>query len=151
MSIPVGPGTKVTLTFALSLASGELVDQTGQQPASFEVGDGTLLPGFEKALFGLKGGETGKFDIPADQGFGQPNDDNVHILNKRLFTGDYELEEGLVVSFADGEGQERPGVVTRLLGDTVEVDFNHPLAGRDLIFSVRIVDVEQVSNEIARG
>lgn len=151
MSIPIGPGTRVTLKFALSLDSGELVDDSAGKPASFIVGDETLLPGFEKAMFGMKAGDSAELSIPADQGFGQPNEDNVHVLNKRLFTGDYELEEGLVVSFADGDGQERPGVVVQVFEETVKIDFNHPLAGRDLQFSVEIVDVQQISNTILRG
>jgi FKBP-type peptidyl-prolyl cis-trans isomerase SlpA len=55
-----------------------------------------------------------------------------------------------VVSFADGEGGERPGVVNRLFDELVEVDFNHPLAGQDLLFTVQIKQVEQISDEIMR-
>lgn len=148
---PVGPGTRVSLRFSLSLDTGEKVDDTGQHAASFQVGDGSLLPGFEQAMFGLRAGDKADLEIPASQGFGLPNEDNVHMLRKHMFPDDIELEPGLVVSFADGEGQERPGVVVRTMAELVEVDFNHPLAGRDLRFSVEILDVEQVSNEILRG
>ena len=55
-SVPIGPGTRVTLTFALSMESGDLIDGTGETPASFTVGDGNLLPGFESAIFGMKQG-----------------------------------------------------------------------------------------------
>jgi FKBP-type peptidyl-prolyl cis-trans isomerase SlpA len=67
------------------------------------------------------------------------------------FDNDIKLTEGLMISFADQQKTELPGVVKRVLGDVVEVDFNHPLAGRDIVFDVEIVSVEQVSNEIARG
>ncbi|MBL6691781.1 MAG: peptidylprolyl isomerase [Pseudomonadales bacterium] len=148
-NVPIGPGARVTLRFTLSLRDGDQIDSTGDRAATFVVGDGSLMPGFESAMFGMKKGESSVLDIEADHGFGQPNPDNIHIMPQRLFQ-DVKLEPGLVVSFADGEGSERPGVIKRLLGDRVEVDFNHPLAGQDLSFAVEVLDVEQVSDEIIR-
>ena len=148
---PIGPGTKVTLNFSLSLATGELIDSTQGNAATFEVGDGSLMPGFESAMFGLRAGQSAELSIPPQHGFGEPNDDNVHMLKRQEFSAELELSAGLVVSFADGEGGERPGVVTRLFDEIVEVDFNHPLAGKDLTFAVEIVEVQQVSDEILRA
>jgi FKBP-type peptidyl-prolyl cis-trans isomerase SlpA len=147
---PVGPGTKVTLNFSLKLATGEVVDSTSDKPATFFVGDGSLLPGFEKVMFGMSEGGKEEFAVPAEQGFGEVNPENVHMLKRLEFSPDLELTEGLVVSFSDSEGQQLPGVVTRLFDEIVEVDFNHPLAGKDLLFEVEIIAVEQVSDEIAR-
>lgn len=147
----IGPGTRVKLRFAVKLATGELVDETGAKPATFDLGDGSLLPGFERAMFGMQAGESASLPIPAAQGFGDHRDENVQMLPASAFAGEMKLEPGLVVSFADQQKTELPGVVKRLLGDRVEVDFNHPLAGRDLIFEVEIIEVEQVSDEIARA
>ena len=149
--VPVGPGTRVGLAFSLKLDTGELIDSTEDRVVEFEVGDGSLLPGFESALFGLFAGDGGDFDIDAENGFGLPNDENVHMMKRTDFDRSIGLEPGLVVSFADADRGELPGVVKRLLGDLVEVDFNHPLSGRNLVFSAQIHRVEQVSNEIARG
>ncbi len=149
--VPVGPGTRVTLTFSLGLITGEGIDSTGDTAVTFEVGDGNLLPGFEQAMFGLYPGDERALEIPADQGFGQPNPENIHLMKKTDFSKDLELSVGLVVSFADPEEQERPGVITRILDELVEVDFNHPLAGKDLRFDVSIKAVEQVSDEILRA
>jgi len=146
--IPVGPGTRVTLQFSLLLADGEVVDSV--ESATFEVGDGNLLPGFEKAMFGMKAGEQASLEIPAVHGFGQPIDDNIQTMTRGNFLN-IELVEGLVVGFRDGEGNELPGVVRELRGELVIVDFNHPLAGMDLVFEVEIFSVEQISNEIIRG
>ena len=146
--VPVGPGTRVTLKFSLSLRKGELIDETPF--ATFDVGDGSLLPGFESALFGMKEGESASREIAAKHGFGEPNGDNVHKM-KRINFNDLDLAEGLVVSFKDGEGNELPGVVKEIGEELVVVDFNHPLAGKDLLFDVEIYSVEQVSNEIVRG
>ena len=146
--VPVGPGTKVALKFSLSLPTGETIDQT--ESATFEVGDGSLLPGFESAIFGMKAGESALFEVEARHGFGEPNEDNVHKI-KQINFNDMDLVEGLIVSFKDGEGNEVPGVVKEILNEIVVVDFNHPLAGKDLLFQVEIFTVDQVSNEIVRG
>ena len=66
MIVPVGPGTRVQLVFSLALESGEVIDATGNKGAEFTVGDGNLLPGFEKALFGLKAGAKKRIKIDAE-------------------------------------------------------------------------------------
>jgi len=148
--VPIGPGTRVKLHFALRLASGAEIDSTGNRAAEFTVGDGSLLPGFEHALFGLKAGDKCSLKIPADAGFGESRRENIQRLPRALFSAEMDLAEGLVVSFADARKTELPGVITGVDDETVEVDFNHPLAGRDVEFDVEIIDVHQVSDEIVR-
>lgn len=143
--LAIGPGTKVTLHFALQLESGEIVDSNFERdPAVFTVGDGNLLPGFEKALFGLYEGEHKTLLIPPEDGFGQRNPNNIQEVARSQFSPDLELSEGLMLSFADAQKTELPGVVRRFDEDIVEVDFNHPLAGRDILFEVSILKIEPV-------
>lgn len=140
--LAIGPGTQVTLHFAIKMADGTLVDSTFDgSPATFSVGDGNLLPGFEQVLMGLCAGDEKEFPISPEQGFGQRNPNNIQDIPKNSFADDIELEEGLMVSFADAQQAELPGVVAEVNDDVVKVDFNHPLAGRDLIFEVRIIAV----------
>ena len=113
-----------------------------QTPVTFSVGDGSLLPGFERALFGLKAGDEAEFTIPPEQGFGQPNEHNIQVVKRDQFEPEITLEVGMMFSFADAAGGELPGVVTDFDGEAVTVDFNHPLAGRSLGFRVAIHDVE---------
>ena len=84
-SVPIGPGTRVTLIFKLALSNGDLIDSTGDESATFEVGDGSLLPGFESVMYGLKAGDSAELPIAAEQGFGLPNDENVHMMKRTLF------------------------------------------------------------------
>lgn len=141
--LSVGPGTKVTLHFSLSLDNGDLVDSTfDRDPATFTVGDGNLLQGFEEALFGLKEGANETLVIPPAKGFGQRNPNNIQEIARSQFSPDLELSEGLMLSFADAQRTELPGIVTRFDEDVVVVDFNHPLAGRDIIFTVSIIAIE---------
>ena len=138
----IGPGSTVTLHFAIKLDDGQLVDSNFEgKPATFTVGDGNLLEGFEKALFGLFEGSEESLRILPENGFGQHNPSNIQVLPRQHFE-DMELEEGLVISFADPQGGELPGVVDRFDDNKVHVDFNHPLAGKTLFFDVRILSVE---------
>lgn len=140
--LTIGPGTEVTLHFALALEDGSQIDSNFDgEPVTFVVGDGNLLPGFEEVLFGLQAGDEGSFVIPPEKGFGIHNPDNVQEFARTEFPEDVQLAEGLVLSFADAQQNELPGVVADFNENSVTVDFNHPLAGRDIAFNVRIIDV----------
>ncbi len=138
----IGSDTQVTLHFSLSLENGDQVDSTfDKQPATFKVGDGSLLPGFEQQLFGLKAGDKRTFQIAPEQGFGQHNQQNVQVMPRNQFEG-MELSEGLLVIFNDAAKTELPGIVKDYDDRQVTVDFNHPLAGKALTFDVEIFDVK---------
>jgi FKBP-type peptidyl-prolyl cis-trans isomerase SlpA len=149
-SCPIGPGTKVELTFTLSLETGEQIDSTGDKTAEFTVGDGKLLPGFENALFGLRAGDERSLRIEPESAFGLPNEENVQRIKRDSFQTNMALTEGLMMSFADAQNSELAGVIVAIDDKYVEVDFNHPLAGKLIVFDVAIKHVEQVSNEILR-
>ncbi len=143
--LTIGPGTKVTLHFSLRLQDGEVIDSNFERdPATFIVGDGNLLPGFEKAIFGLLEGERKTLTISPEQGFGQRNPNNLQEFSRSDFAPDMELKEGLVLSFSDAQKTELPGVVSHFDENVVIVDFNHPLAGRDIVFDVAILKIEPV-------
>ncbi len=143
--LAIGEGTEITLHFSLELESGDIIDSNFDKTApTFTFGDGSLMPGFEEVLTGLMAGNKERFIIPPEKGFGQPNESNVQIVSRTSFDSSIELAEGLVVSFAEPSGGELPGVVKSFDDNEVEVDFNHPLAGKSIIFNVEIVDVKPV-------
>ncbi len=138
----IAAATQVTLHFAIKLDNGDVVDSTfDKQPATFKVGDGNLLPGFEQALYGLKAGDKRSLPIAPEQGFGQPNPQNVQVMPRSQFK-DMELAEGLLVIFSDAANAELPGMVQSFDDNQVSVDFNHPLAGKTLSFEVEIIAVQ---------
>ena len=137
----IGPDRQVTLHFALKLENGEVVDSTeGKAPATFRVGDGNLLPGFEVALYGFKAGDKRSLQIEPENAFGQPNPQNVQVMPRGQFQ-DMELSEGLLIIFNDAANAELPGVVKAFDEQQVTIDFNHPLAGKTLNFEVEIIEV----------
>ena len=138
----IGPGVRVTLHFAIELEDGTPVDSNfDREPATFRVGDGTLPAGFERCLLGLRAGDERRFRLPPDQAFGTGSPANVMTLARQRFPATVTPEPGLVVDFGVAAGS-LPGVVTAVEGDRVTVDFNHPLAGRELVFAVAIRAVE---------
>ena len=138
----IGQNTQVTLHFALRLETGDTVDSTfDKSPATFKVGDGSLLPGFEAALFGFKAGDKRTLEILPENAFGQPNPQNVQVIPRSQFK-DMELSQGLLVIFNDAANTELPGVVKEFDDEQVTIDFNHPLAGKTLTFDVEIKDVQ---------
>lgn len=141
--LTIGEGTQVTLHFALKLESGDVVDTTFEgDPAQFVVGDGNLLEGFEQALFGLSAGDAETFLIPPEKGFGQSNPNNIQEFTRDQFEEGIELEKGLMLSFADAQNAELPGVIADVSDEKVIVDFNHPLAGKSISFEVKILQVD---------
>lgn len=143
-------GSQVTLHFSLMLANGEEVDTTRNgSPATFTVGDGNLLPGFEAVLLGQQQGYAAQIELAPDSAFGEHNPGNVQVLGKERFAGlEEELETGLMVSFQAPDG-ELPGVVLDVYEQTVKVDFNHPLAGRTIIFDVAVLEVKAPDTDIS--
>lgn len=144
LTLAIGETSQVTLHFSLALESGELVDSTfDKTAATFVMGDGSLLQGFEQKLLGLHSGDEREFLILPEEGFGQANPNNIQQMPRDSFAEDMVLEPGLMVSFADANGGELPGVITAFDDDQVQVDFNHPLASKTLTFSVKIIDVSK--------
>ena len=139
-------GSRISLHFSLILEGGEEFETTRSSlPASLVLGDGNLLPGFEEAIRGLKAGDADQILIPARDAFGERNEENIRSMRKERFMGTdvySSMEKGLIVSFGGPEG-ELPGVIVEVQDkDMVVVDFNHPLAGRDILFDVSILSVE---------
>ena len=141
----ISNNAKVTMHFSLALDNGELIDSTFErEPAVFIIGDGNLPEGFENKMHGLQVGDERELSIEPVDGFGMPNPNNIQEFPHDRFSQDVELAEGLVINFTDAAGSALPGVVKSIQEDCVVVDFNHPLAGKKLVFTVQIINVEQV-------
>jgi FKBP-type peptidyl-prolyl cis-trans isomerase SlpA len=134
----------VTLHFTIKLKDGSVADSTQNmgKPAQFVVGDGSLSPNFEQCLLGMQQGDKKSIDLKADDAFGLPNPDNIHYMDKSKFVGDAQVDVGTIMAFSGPDGVEIPGIITSIEGESVTVDFNHPLAGQDVIFDVEILSVQ---------
>ncbi len=145
---PIDSASRVSLHFSLSLDDGSVIDSNFEKtPATLSIGDGNLPPGFEEHLLGMSVAQQASFTVLPEKAFGQHNPSNIQQVKRKSFAVDMALSEGLVVSFADANKGELPGVIQGIGDDEVTVDFNHPLAGKTLTFKVEIVAVDNSVTE----
>lgn len=144
----VNKGTKVAINFSLTMEDGQLVDSNyDKEPADLIIGDGTMPDGFEEQLIGLIVGQEIEVMVPREKAFGESRDANIREFTRDQFDKGIGLEVGLMISFADAANSELPGVIIKIEGDTVTVDFNHPLAGHNLLFKARVNKITQPNPE----
>ena len=143
MTEPIVPGSTVTLHYTLALPDGTVADTTGSgEPLTFTLGTGTMIEGLEHALMGLKPGDHQELKIPPESGYGFPDPEARHPMPRSSFPEDMTLEVGMIMSFDFPDGGEAPGAIISVDDDEVLVDFNHPLAGMEVTFTVDIIDVK---------
>lgn len=146
MSAPapaIAPGSRVTLHYAITLEDGTVADSSyGTEPLQCVIGDGTLLSGLERALYGLTAGQHQRLRIPPAEGFGERDADNIHDLPRGDFAPEMQLAPGVIIGFATPSGAEVPGMVREVGDEMVKVDFNHPLAGHEITFDVDILAID---------
>ena len=137
------PGSRVTLHLSLSLTDGtEALSTFGQEPLKLVMGDGTLRPGLELALYGLRAGDRESLTLTPAQAYGGHDPAKVHEMPLSDFPAPDQVAVGQIIAFALPDGQEVAGTVLEVAGEAVRMDFNHPLAGREVLLQTEILAVE---------
>ena len=130
----------------------EILDTNkGAQPLEFIMGTGQIISGLEKGLVGMQQGESGDILVKAEDAYGEYNNEAIQALPRDHFEG-IDLREGMTL-YGQGENGETVQVTVKSFDDEkVVVDFNHPLAGKDLMFSVKALSARDATDEeIATG
>jgi FKBP-type peptidyl-prolyl cis-trans isomerase 2 len=141
----VEKGNKVKITYEGKLESGEVFDSSdrhGGKPLEFVVGSGMVIKGFDDAVRGMEKGEEKEFTIEPNDAYGDIKDDLKKEVPKNALPQDQEFKEGMVLIAKTPEGQQMPVKIEKINEESVVVDFNHPLAGKKLIFKIKVEDVE---------
>lgn len=131
----------------------ELMEKaTAEQPLNFIYGVGMMLPKFEENLFGLAVGDTFDFTINNEEAYGPYEDENVLDLDRSIFEIDGKLDtemvfEGNVVPLMDNEGHRINAQVVEVTDTHVKVDLNHPLAGENLHFKGKVLEVREATEK----
>ena len=140
--------SRVTLYYRLGLTDDRVLeDNFDDEPMTVQLGQGEMAEGLELALIGLSVGDEQTIDIGPDLAFGHIDETLFRVLPRAEFDPALELEEGLIIEFANEEGQTLPGTIMRFDDTEVHVDLNHPLAGQNVRYSVKIVAVDNDSAE----
>lgn len=138
----VRQGDTVQVHYTGTLDDGTQFDSSqGGDPLTFTLGGGGIIPGFEQAVSGMEAGETKSVIIPAEQAYGPRRDELVQELPRDAIPDDIELSRGLVLHAEGPGGETLVFTVAAFDDETVTVDGNHPLAGRDLTFALELVAV----------
>ena len=138
----VKAGDKVKVHYHGKLPSGETFDKSeGRPPLEFEVGSGMVIKGFDDGVTGMVVGEKKTINIPFAEAYGPANPDMIIDMPKDRFPQDMEIAVGMPLAMSDGSGQQYQVVVTEIKEDVVILDANHPLAGKDLIFDLELVEI----------
>ena len=136
-----------SIHYTLTDGSGKVLDSSeGQEPLAYLHGSGNIIPGLEKALEGKTVGDKLHVNIPASEAYGLRDDSMVQELPTNMFSGIDQIEIGMEFH-AETEHGLQVVTVTNLVGDTVTIDGNHPLAGVDLTFDVEVTEVRQATEE----
>jgi FKBP-type peptidyl-prolyl cis-trans isomerase SlyD len=138
----IADGCTVTIDYTMTIADGEVVDSTEEtEPLSYIQGEGEIITGLEEQMLGLEKGGTLEVDIPAAEGFGD-SDPEAFIEIPKTDLPPEALQVDAQLQGEGPQGQAIEGRVVEVKENSAVVDFNHPLAGRDLHFSVTVVDVQ---------
>ena len=143
----VQPGSFLTLHYRLSGPDGaDLINTFDDKPATLSLGTGELAPAMEARLLGLAEGTRRSFTLEAGEAFGERNPELLQRVKRSLLNElgdpDEQYHVGDVVQFPTPDGQGAyAGVVRQIDGDALLFDFNHPLAGRPVIFEVQLIGV----------
>ncbi|HME87031.1 MAG TPA: peptidylprolyl isomerase [Candidatus Nanoarchaeia archaeon] len=136
-------GDTVLVDYTGKLENGSIFDSSkGKQPIEFELGAGSVIKGFDAGLIGMKVGEKKDIKISPEEGYGKRNDAYIKDIPKKSIPESVELKEGTILMFKREDGFTMPATVTEIGKTIVKADFNHPLAGKKLIFSVTLVDIK---------
>ncbi|MBT8433268.1 MAG: peptidylprolyl isomerase [Gammaproteobacteria bacterium] len=140
--------SRVTLFYRIGLTDDQVLeDNFDDEPMTVTLGCGEMAEGLELALIGLKAGDEQTIDIGPDLAFGHIDETLFRALARAEFDPDIELEPGLIIEFATGEGETLPGTILDFNDSEVRVDLNHPLAGQTVRYSVKIVAVDDDPEE----
>lgn len=139
----------VTLYYRLGLTNDEVLeDNFDDEPITVELGQGEMAEGLELALIGLRAGDEQTIDIGPELAFGFPDETLYRAMPRSEFDPSFELEKGLIIEFATDDGETLPGTIMDFDDSLVHVDLNHPLAGHEVRYTVKILSVDTPSETL---
>src|SRR4030042_6945614 len=136
-------GDTVQVHYTGKLADGTVFDSSVERgPLEFTLGAGQVIPGFEKAVLGMKVGDKKTVTIPVDEAYGPHRDEQVGELPREKLPSDLTPEVGQQLIMRQSDGSEVVVVITKVSDETVTIEANHPLAGKDLTFELELVKIQ---------
>ena len=137
----VKKGDKIKVEYTGSFESGEVFDASEKhgKPLEFEAGAGMVVPGFDAGVIGMDVGEEKTITLKPEEAYGMPNEQAIQKVPKDKFPA--EAKEGMMIGVPLPNGQQMPAKITKIDDNEVTIDMNHPMAGKTLVFKIKIVEI----------
>lgn len=147
MSEVIADGKVVSFHYTLRNDAGEVLDSSsGGEPLSYLHGAGSIVPGLENQLTGQAAGAKLRVTVPAGEGYGEYQDELKHAVSRNQFPPGVDIQVGMQFGAQGPNGEQMAVWVREVTGDSVTIDFNHPLAGQALHFEVEVVSLRESSD-----
>jgi len=143
----VQDGLVVSMEYSLSV-DGEMLDSSKDEgPLQFLAGYDNIVPGLEREMKGMKIGESKDVVVSPADGYGEFDDEAFMEVPRSEFPDDMEIEMGMELGVSDDDGNHQMAIIESFTDETVRLDFNHPLAGAELHFTVKVVGLREPTQE----
>lgn len=132
----------VKVHYTGTFSDGTVFDSsTGREPFEFTIGQGMVIPGFEGGIIGMEEGDSRQITIAADDGYGPYRDELVGIVPRSKMPPDLNPEIGMLLQVNSPDGEVAGARIKDVTETEVTIDLNHPLAGKDLLFDIKLIEV----------
>jgi FKBP-type peptidyl-prolyl cis-trans isomerase 2 len=137
----VEKGNKISVEYVGSFESGEVFDASERhgRPLEFEAGGGMVVPGFDAAVVGMEVGEEKTVTLKPEEAYGMPDERAIQKVPKDKFPKG--AKEGMMIGIPLPNGQQIPALITKISESEVTIDMNHPMAGKTLIFKIKVIGI----------
>lgn len=146
MFMAIKEGDKVKIDYTGKFEDGTVFDTSKHDehshPLEFEVGKGMIIKGLEEEIVGMEKDQEKQINVPKDKGYGDRNENLIVDIPKDKLPKDKEVTPGMMLLMAAEDGKQMPAVVLEVGDEQVKIDLNHPLAGKDLVFDIKVVDIQ---------
>ena len=137
-------GSRVKATYTVKLENGKVFDMPeGYMPLEFTVGKGEVIRGLEEAVIGMKAGDTKTVTMPPEKAYGPKQKELIKKLKRSKFPDNIKPIVGLEIQARQPDGNIIDLIITDISDEEITLDANHPLAGKDLIFDIQLLEILQ--------
>ena len=135
---------KIKVEYTGTFDDGTVFDKSQEgQPLEFTVGKGEMIPGFDKAVEGMKLNEEKKFTLKPEEAYGNRDETKVQEFPRNTFPPNINPVEGMTVALQDQNGRQIPARIISVTDKSVIIDLNNPMAGKNLTFTIKVVDIQR--------
>jgi len=141
--VVVKKGDRIKVQYTGTLQDGTIFDKSKEgEPLEFTVGSGQIIPGFDKAVEGMKLNEEKKVTLKPENAYGKRDETAIREFPKNSLPENFKPEKGMMLRLQDQTGRAIPGTVTDITENNITIDLNHPLSGKDLTFNIKVIGIE---------